>query len=111
MWMWGPTCLSRACGTFSIGPTGYLIAIDPQPYNCDRILSNAGLNGFVNMLVVVAAAGPKDGLVTLNNQFPHDKSKLSLSQYWPREETQQQFTVSMCRLEYPYRAPTFDRAP
>jgi len=82
-----------------IGTTGHLIAIDPQPYNCDRILLNAGLNGFANISVVVAAIGPKDGLVALNNQIPQDKSKLSLSEHWPHEETQQQFTVAMCRLD------------
>jgi FkbM family methyltransferase len=82
-----------------IGVTGHLIAIDPQPYNCDRILSNAGLNGFANISVVVAAMGPKDGLVTLHNQFPHDKAKLSLSEHWSHEETGEQFTVAMCRLD------------
>jgi FkbM family methyltransferase len=82
-----------------VGPTGHLIAIDPQPYNCDRILSNAGLNGFTNISVIVAAIGPKDGLVTLNNQTPQDKSKLSLSENWRHDETQQPFTVAMCRLD------------
>jgi FkbM family methyltransferase len=84
---------------FLVGTTGHLIVIDPQPYNCDRILLNAGLNGFVNVSVVVAAIGPNDGFVTLNNQIPQDKSKLSLSEHWPHEETQQQFTVAMCRLD------------
>jgi FkbM family methyltransferase len=63
-----------------------LVAIDPQPFNCDRILSNACLNGFANILVVVAAVGPKDGLVMLKNPTPQDKSKLSLSERWPHED-------------------------
>jgi FkbM family methyltransferase len=82
-----------------VGPTGHLIAVDPQPYNCDRILLNAGLNGFVNISIVVAAVGPMDGLVELNNQLPHDKAKLSLSRHWSHENTQQQFTVAMCKLD------------
>jgi FkbM family methyltransferase len=82
-----------------VGSTGNVIAIDPQPYNCDRILSNANLNGFVNVLVIIAAIGPRDGLVVLNNQIPEDKSKLSLSEHWPHRETQQKFTVAMCRLD------------
>jgi FkbM family methyltransferase len=82
-----------------IGTTGHVIAVDPQPYNCDRILSNAGLNGFTNISVLIAAIGPKDGLVALNNQIPRDKSKLSLSEHWPHEEMQQKFTVAMCRLD------------
>jgi FkbM family methyltransferase len=82
-----------------VGPTGQLIAIDPQPYNCDRILSNAGLNGFTNISVIVAAIGPKCGLVTLNNQMPQDKSKLSLSENWQHDEAQQPFTVAVCRLD------------
>jgi FkbM family methyltransferase len=82
-----------------VGTEGQLIAIDPQPYNCDRILTNARLNGFDNIAVVVAAVGPKDGLVALNNQMPDDKSKLSLSQHWPHPETKQRFTFAMCRLD------------
>src|SRR4051812_9900321 len=29
-----------------VGKTGLVIAIDPQPYNCDRMLTNFGANGF-----------------------------------------------------------------
>ncbi len=82
-----------------VGPTGQVIAIDPQPYNCDRIMSNAGLNDFHNISVVVAAIGPKDGLVTLKNQMPEDKSKLSLSKNWQHQETQEAFTVAMSKLD------------
>ena len=40
-----------------VGPSGQVIAIDPQPYNADRILTNSALNGLDNILVVVAAVG------------------------------------------------------
>jgi FkbM family methyltransferase len=39
-------------GAKAVGATGKVVAVDPQPYNCDRILANAELNGFDQLTVV-----------------------------------------------------------
>lgn len=65
-------------GAKAVGPTGIVIAIEPQPYNCDRILSNAELNGLRNVTVVAGAIGEKPGPVQLSNQSATDKSRLTL---------------------------------
>lgn len=61
-----------------LGSGGRVVAIDPQPYNCARILGNAELNGFTNIVVVAAAVGDTDGFVTLNDQPRSDKARLTL---------------------------------
>lgn len=62
-----------------VGPGGRVIALDPQPYNCERVLINAELNGLNNLLMVGAAAGPRDGTVVLRNQKRNDKARLTLA--------------------------------
>jgi FkbM family methyltransferase len=65
-------------GAKAVGETGKVIAVDPQPYNCDRILANAQLNGFRNLAVVAGAAGEMAGPVRLSNQSTTDKARLTL---------------------------------
>lgn len=62
-----------------VGRTGRVIAIEPQPYNCERILINSQANGLENIVVVMAAAGEEDGFVRLHNQKRNDKARLTLS--------------------------------
>jgi FkbM family methyltransferase len=62
-----------------VGEKGRIFAIDPQPYNCDKLLTNAELNDFANIVVIAAAAGSSDGFMGLKNQSRRDKSKLTLS--------------------------------
>lgn len=81
-----------------VGQGGRVIAIDPQPYNCDRILTNAEINGFSNILVVMAAAGADDGFCLLHNQKRNDKSRLSLSGAGVGD-TNLQFEVPIVRLD------------
>ena len=50
----------------------------PQPYNCAKILSSAGLNGFTNITVVAAAVDEANGFTSLKNQSRHDKARLTL---------------------------------
>lgn len=66
-------------GAKAVGPQGKVIAVDPQPYNCDRILTNAQLNDFRNISVVVGAAGAEPGFVRLFNQSATDKARLTLN--------------------------------
>lgn len=63
----------------AVGPDGQVIAIDPQPYCCERVLTNAALNGLTNILVIVAAAGEIDGFVTLHSQQRGDHTRLTLT--------------------------------
>jgi FkbM family methyltransferase len=63
-----------------VGQKGFVMAIEPQPYNCERILSNWQYNGFDNVIVHVAAAGRTFDRITLRQQSALDRSRLSLRQ-------------------------------
>ena len=69
-----------------IGPTGHILAIEPQPYNCEKLLINASLNDIANITTVVAAVGERDGTIVLHDQVATDKSRLIL--LWKRRERQ-----------------------
>jgi FkbM family methyltransferase len=62
-----------------VGAQGRVIALEPQPYNCNKILINSQINGADNILVVMAAAGAEDGLIMLHNQARSDKARLTLA--------------------------------
>ena len=62
-----------------VGEGGRIFAIDPQPYNCAKILTNAELNGFANIVVVAAAVAEADGFKSLKNQTRQDKARLTLA--------------------------------
>jgi len=62
-----------------VGAGGRIFAIDPQPYNCAKILANAELNGFANITVVAAAIDETDGFASLKNQTRQDKARLTLA--------------------------------
>jgi FkbM family methyltransferase len=81
-----------------IGTSGRVIAVDPQPYNCHKILTNWRINEFTNLLVCVAAAGDRDGAIELCDQAATDKSRLSL-QLPAVNDRPQHFRVPLVRLE------------
>lgn len=62
-----------------VGAEGRVLAIEPQPYNCERLMTNAAANGFQNIHVVCAAAGPSPGTVYLRQQAGTDKARLTLT--------------------------------
>ncbi len=62
----------------AVGAAGRVLAVEPQPYNCNKILINAALNGFSNITTIVGAAGNRDGFVVLRDQAPFDKARLTL---------------------------------
>lgn len=62
-----------------VGPSGRVIAIDPQPYNCERTMSNAMLNGLDNILVVPAALSDTDGFTIVHQQSARDKARFTLA--------------------------------
>lgn len=80
-----------------VGADGRVVAIEPQPYNCEKILRNSRLNGFDNVVLIVAAAGEYDGSVKLHRQCTTDTSRLSLCLQGVNDEAQV-FHVPMLRL-------------
>jgi len=63
----------------AVGKSGRVLAIDPQPYNVDRIARNAACNGFTNIEAMCAAAGAEDGFIQLRLQKSNDRARLSLA--------------------------------
>jgi FkbM family methyltransferase len=63
----------------SVGEGGRIFSIDPQPYHCAKILTNAELNGFTNITVVASAVAEADGFMSLKNQSRQDKARLTLA--------------------------------
>ncbi len=70
------TLVARKC----IGAEGQVIAVEPQPYNCEKILTNWQANSFENLVLHVALAGAKSvAHVRLHNQSASDKARLSVA--------------------------------
>ena len=69
----------------AVGATGRVYAIDPQPYNADRIARNAALNGLANLVAVCAAAGKESGFIKLPIQNDRDRARLSLLERGPND--------------------------
>jgi FkbM family methyltransferase len=81
-----------------VDQAGRVIAVEPQPYNCDRILNNWRVNGFDNLKLYLAVAGAGPDMVELHNQSPTDKSRLTLC-LEPVNDLPQVFVVPMLTLE------------
>jgi FkbM family methyltransferase len=81
-----------------VGPSGRIIAVEPQPYNCDRLLQNWHVNGYANLSLFVAVAGESRSMVHLHSQQPTDSARLSLVLHAPND-LPQEFCVPMIRLE------------
>ena len=71
---------ARACGK-----NGKVLAIDPQPYNADRIARNAQCNALTNIEVLCAAAGNEDSCIKTNLQSTTDRARLSLAAPGPND--------------------------
>jgi FkbM family methyltransferase len=82
----------------AVGSTGMVIAIDPQPANCDRVLTNAARNALCNIVVLTAAAGAREDWARLHMQQPSDRSRLSLAEREP-DATPYTFCVPIVRLD------------
>src|SRR2546428_9306490 len=68
------TLLARRC----IGAEGQVIAVEPQPYNCQKVLANWRANGFENLALYVAAIGEEDSTIRLHQQVATDTTRLSM---------------------------------
>jgi FkbM family methyltransferase len=98
------TLIARRC----VGPTGRVIAVEPQPYAADRILRHWRLNGFANIVVYVAAAAAGEGRVELRAQVDSDKSRLSLHAPGVNDESQP-FIVATIPLATVFREQALRR--
>ena len=67
------------------GRSGHVIAIDPQPYNADRISMNALINDLTNITTICAAAGSDETFVSLPVQSVRDRARLSLHEPGPND--------------------------
>lgn len=52
-----------------VGPTGSVLAVEPNPRNARMVEASRRLNGFTNMTVLQAAAGRETGLLGINTSF------------------------------------------
>lgn len=66
-------------GAKAVGKSGRVIAIDPQPYNADRIGQNAICNGMPQIEVVIAAISDTNGFATLPFQDARDRSRFAIA--------------------------------
>ena len=81
-----------------VGPSGLVIAIEPQPYNAQKILANWRANDFANLKLIIAAAGERDGWVELQDQPITDRALLTLRGNGAKDQAQH-FEVPSLRLD------------
>jgi FkbM family methyltransferase len=91
-----------------VGPSGKVVAFEPQPYNGQKFLNNCRLNGFENVTLYMAAVGNKEGTVRLRLQSAADTSRLSLCLTPINDEAQAYYTL-MTKLETVLRAEKVKR--
>lgn len=81
-----------------VGAEGQVIAVEPQPYNCQKLLANWRANSFENLALYVAAIGEENSTVRLNQQTETDTSRLSLC-LEPVNDEARVFYVPLRRLD------------
>ena len=52
-----------------VGPTGSVLAVEPNPRNARMVEASRRLNGFTNLTVLQTAAGRETGLLSINTSF------------------------------------------
>jgi FkbM family methyltransferase len=62
-----------------IGDKGLVVALEPQPYNCHKILRNWIANDWRNLNLRIAAAGNRDQNISLYAQDASDSARLSVN--------------------------------
>jgi FkbM family methyltransferase len=91
-----------------IGADGLVVAFEPQPYNAGKLLANWRANGFVNLHLVVGAAGATDGSLVLADQAPTDRSLLSVGGHGRNEG--QRYEIQVRSLSSVLASLGLDRA-
>jgi FkbM family methyltransferase len=92
-----------------VGESGKVVAVDPQPYNCEKLLANWRVNGFDNVVVYVAGIGKSSDWVSLRDQPATDRSKLSLLES-STEARGPEFAVPVFQLETLWSRAKISRA-
>lgn len=95
------------CAAQTVGQTGRVYAIDPQPYNVDRVCRNAEASGLANVVAVCAAVGAHDGFIKLKLQNTSDRARLSLRLHNPNDLSVE-FEVPIRRLDSIFSANAID---
>jgi FkbM family methyltransferase len=87
-------------GASAVGPTGQVHAFEPIPVNFNRLTENVQRNGFANVVVNQAAAGPLDGVTQLGLEPDMERtSGKQMSGFFTVGSTQRQVTVPVVRLD------------
>lgn len=81
-----------------VGSTGLVIAIEPQPYNAQKILANWRANNFTNLKLIIAAVSDAESWAELNDQWITDRTLLTLYGGSGKDEAQR-FEVPTVRLD------------
>ena len=95
-------------GAKQVGINGRVIAIDPQPYNCELILTNASLNGFEQIVVIPAAISTADGYLEAAQQGIRDKARFTLDGVGVND-TPMRFMCACMRLDTLFSRLKLDR--
>jgi FkbM family methyltransferase len=81
-----------------IQETGMVVAVEPLPYNCAKVLTNWSLNGFQNLSLFPVAAGSQERIALIRDQPPSDRSRLSLAAPSVSGDQPQEVCVPTLRL-------------
>lgn len=96
------------CARRAVGERGLVVAVEPQPCNCDRLMRNAQLNGFSNIVVIAAAAGAASGFVHLRGQSRRDRTRLTLHGAGVNDEAIS-FVVPLITLDFVFETCGIER--
>jgi FkbM family methyltransferase len=98
-------------GARVVGPAGQVHAFEPIPANFDRLTENVQRNGFANVVLNQAAAGPLDGVIQLGLEPDMERtSGKQMSGFFTVGSTQRQVTVPVVKLDRYAEAHLPDRA-
>lgn len=85
-------------GREAVGGSGKVIAFEPQPYCCERLMRNWEINAYENIFLHVCAIGDVDGFIDFAQQPQTDKSKLSVV-HKNSSNLKIKFRVPICTLD------------
>ena len=84
-------------GAREVGAAGRVIAIDPQPYNADRIGQNALINDMSQIEIVPIAVSDSEGFARFPFQIGRDRTRLAIG--GSPMDTKVMFSCTVRRLE------------
>jgi FkbM family methyltransferase len=88
-------------GARAVGPAGQVHAFEPIPVNFERLSENVQRNGFANVVLNQAAAGPLDGVMQLGLEPDMERtSGKQMSGFYTVGSAQRQATVPSLNLDH-----------